>query len=1132
MNTKLLNNSKINRLVLFGAAAFLVSGFFVFSVQASGPFYVRPDGNSSCTGLVDAAYDATSTPTDCAFNTIQVAIGAASGGDTINVAAGDYSGPISVGKAVTLQANPGVMLTGQITIASDNVTVDGFDITNPTVGYGIVATDHSNLHITDNTLHDIGTTLAAGSAQAIYVKGHSTAVTDITITGNHILNVGNTNLVFGSSGSAKGIFIGDSDGALDIDGVTISNNTITGVAASDAAYPTGRGAYGIHVNHSIGAAATKNLTISGNTISNLDGLWAHAIGLEGNTPSAIVTGNVVTNLTDNKEGTDSLALFFEDNSGALTTSVSGDTFDGKVLSLATSTIAVDDAWVVLAGLPAANKYYPVLLDNTYYFYGINAFSKIQDAVNVVQTDGTINVAAGNYSENININKNVSLIGTLNGTDLASFLSPAANSPIITLAASGNSSAEPLLLKNLHIKTSDSAPASDTGKMTGIRVAPGVSLSHIKLDNVSVIGNNHVYPGLESGFDIAPDASLSDLVIINSSFKDLSYGFISGAITSSNPGSLNNIDISNTIFDNNSVKGFYTERLSNATFNNVTASNNGDIALSPSWASSTNAGIDINLKYGTYQNLVFNNLTITSNGIGSANGAGLTVKARGTGNDFSYSSVPATLVGLTVNRGIFTGNATGIRFGEPGKNNTGPTNVTVNNASVFGNTQFGLSNVLSGVIFNATNNWWGNESGPTNATTSPSGTGDSITDNVAFTPWYVNSVRTILSDAVSGDTITSPDLDIILGSAGVANLPSGIKNLVLSNDSYLDLSAGLSGDAVTLNSGDSSSSIVLTNSNNLAGFSASIPNGTIITGPSGWNGKITPPTFVAAPSGNAPSGFSVGSTVINVGSSEGTLTFSNPITLLLPGVTGVVGYKPAGSDTWVKITNACTPGSYDSPTGAVFPGECAISNGTDTKITTYHFTTFGSLTANPVSSGGGGGGGGGSGPIGVPVAGFTPTIVATLPSTPTAAPAGQVLGAATFNFTNDLSIGTRGDDVTELQNRLTQEGVYSGPVTGYFGPLTSAGVKAYQAKYGISKVGVVGPLTRAQLNGSQVAGVSTVNSDAVKARTANLQAQLTTVSQQLLQTLQANPATTPLQAQLTTVFQQLLQVLQTQMNQYK
>ncbi|MGI0069785.1 MAG: hypothetical protein ACREAN_05975, partial [Nitrosopumilaceae archaeon] len=66
----------------------------------------------------------------------------------------------------------------------------------------------------------------------------------------------------------------------------------------------------------------------------------------------------------------------------------------------------------------------------------------------------------------------------------------------------------------------------------------------------------------------------------------------------------------------------------------------------------------------------------------------------------------------------------------------------------------------------------------------------------------------------------------------------------------------------------------------------------------------------------------------------------------------VGYKPAGSNNWIVITNTCG-GTYSSPSNPTFPGECFISNGIDTKIVTYHFTTFSSLSTNTAGRGGGG-----------------------------------------------------------------------------------------------------------------------------------------------------------------------------------
>ena len=79
--------------------------------------------------------------------------------------------------------------------------------------------------------------------------------------------------------------------------------------------------------------------------------------------------------------------------------------------------------------------------------------------------------------------------------------------------------------------------------------------------------------------------------------------------------------------------------------------------------------------------------------------------------------------------------------------------------------------------------------------------------------------------------------------------------------------------------------------------------------------------------------------------------------------------------------------------------------------------------------------------------------------------GRVLGAATYRFNNDLERGMSGDDVTELQKRLAEEGIYDGPITGYFGPLTEAGVRVYQEKHGLSSTGIVDFITRLYLNNS-------------------------------------------------------------------
>ena len=72
--------------------------------------------------------------------------------------------------------------------------------------------------------------------------------------------------------------------------------------------------------------------------------------------------------------------------------------------------------------------------------------------------------------------------------------------------------------------------------------------------------------------------------------------------------------------------------------------------------------------------------------------------------------------------------------------------------------------------------------------------------------------------------------------------------------------------------------------------------------------------------------------------------------------------------------------------------------------------------------------------------------------------------ASASFDRDLFYGLRQDpQVTELQEFLTTQGVYSGPVTGNFFSLTLKAVKDFQTANLISPTGYFGPLTRAKSN---------------------------------------------------------------------
>lgn len=278
--------------------------------------------------------------------------------------------------------------------------------------------------------------------------------------------------------------------------------------------------------------------------------------------------------------------------------------------------------------------------------------------------------------------------------------------------------------------------------------------------------------------------------------------------------------------------------------------------------------------------------------------------------------------------------------------------------------------------------------------------------------YPNSVSSIIGSYAYSLNIVDGSTENITPSSsntGEASLPTGATSVKLSNTTSMDVSASVDvvadgkvtvggiektlasftggnlttavnlsvpisisdqtitvGKAVSMQSGMDGQAMVLTNSD-LSNTSVSIPDNTTVLAPAGWDGMISPPK-TGSSSGSAPSGFSIGSAVIEVGSSAGVLLFDKPVSIILTGTTGAVAYKASGSSVWKTITSYCGGGGYDSPAAPVFPGECYISNGTDTKIYTYHFTTFASLTT-PSSGGSVSGGGGGS---------YTPAVTTISP----------------------------------------------------------------------------------------------------------------------------------------------------------
>jgi hypothetical protein len=92
----------------------------------------------------------------------------------------------------------------------------------------------------------------------------------------------------------------------------------------------------------------------------------------------------------------------------------------------------------------------------------------------------------------------------------------------------------------------------------------------------------------------------------------------------------------------------------------------------------------------------------------------------------------------------------------------------------------------------------------------------------------------------------------------------------------------------------------------------------------------------------------------------------------------------------------------------------------------------------------------------------------------AAVSAQSATSSCINLSKDMQFGSRdvnaNGKVTVLQGFLISKGYLNASSTGYFGPMTLAAVKKYQATSTISQTGFVGPLTRASIKAKTCGGL--------------------------------------------------------------
>ncbi len=403
---------------------------------------------------------------------IQTAVNLQAPNQIIFVEPGTYNENVNVTKALSLRgANYNVncssgrgaesIITGSggpgssaVVIGADNISVNGFTITNTLGTYGVSSSGMNSTDIQYNIITDIGDNVNGQfSSYGVGIAVASANIATVNVSNNCINNIrggqnpGNVNP---GSGVAIGILPAAAD--FDITGVTITNNLISNITAKTAAFGSGgRGAYGVLINvGASGAHAGKAVgsLVQNNEITVLDGLWAHGVGLEGETPGAMVLNNYIDDLTGHIGSADANGVKLEDNAGSASVQIHDNSFTNMFYGILNATVPVVDAtcnWYGLTGAGVAAKisgnvnYNPFLSNGTdnsgargfqpvpnscngcvtgNVVQNINTgnfYCSIQDAINDPATvnGNTIEVHAGVYDEvgQIVISKNLTITGT-------------------------------------------------------------------------------------------------------------------------------------------------------------------------------------------------------------------------------------------------------------------------------------------------------------------------------------------------------------------------------------------------------------------------------------------------------------------------------------------------------------------------------------------------------------------------------------------------------------------------------------------------------------------------------------------------------------------------------------------------
>lgn len=445
--------------------------------------------------------------------------------------------------------------------------------------------------------------------------------------------------------------------------------------------------------------------------------------------------------------------------------------------------------------------------NDSHAWNWDAFDTIANGINAVKAEGTVNVAAGTYDEQVTIDKSL----TLNGAGDSTIYQPSA------VPSAG--------VYDMKINTDDVTVQNFLFDFNGggdDRSGNGIVVSDLNGPSATgvTIQNNKIYPGdANTGIQTGKNADITDLLITGNTFYGDATGSSEGIYI--NPTSGTGIVVSNNTFSGYLYSGVSIET------GNVTVSGN-------SINSDSQKGV-----YGIrYIDLTggqtYSGVSITDNTIQNVQ-HGIRI---GTSADDS-SSLTATIFGNTISNcdnGVIAKYGAHLTLTDKNSIHTNTKNVVNENSSQI----------------NAEENWWGSNQFST--------INSSMTGDVDFDPWYMESGMTslssgdttgptvVLSDDLSGRTqVKSGDTVNITATFSDANgLDTGVTpTITINNGGVTDVAMTGTGDiwtyAWTVPGGDASATVTVS-AKDIVGNDNQVATGTTSytidnTAPSGYSVPI-------------------------------------------------------------------------------------------------------------------------------------------------------------------------------------------------------------------------------------------------------------------------------------------------------